>query len=144
MKTDLQKVLSISGEQGLFMYISQARNGMIAESLITKKRSVFGHSSKVSALTDISVYTNADEVSLKEVLTNMKNILGDNDAPSAKASDKDLKAFFAEAIPGYDEDRFYVSHMKKIVGWYNCLKNYASLDFVEDEEADAEDTNENK
>ena len=37
MKTDLQKVLSISGEQGLFTYISQARTGMIAESLLTKK-----------------------------------------------------------------------------------------------------------
>ncbi len=138
MKTDLQKVLSISGEQGLFMYVSQARNGMIAESLITKKRSVFGHSAKVSAITDISVYTHEDEISLKDVLKNMKEILGDQDAPSAKSGDGELKDFFAKAIPGYDEERFYVSHMKKIVGWYNCLKNYASLDFVEEEEAQEE------
>ncbi len=120
------------------MYVSQARNGMIAESLITKKRSVFGHSAKVSAITDISVYTHEDEISLKNVLNNMKEILGDQDAPSAKAADKELKDFFAKAIPGYDEERFYVSHMKKIVGWYNCLKNYASLDFVEEEEAKEE------
>ncbi len=136
MKTDLQKILSISGEQGLFQYISHARNGMIAESLLTKKRSAFGPSAKVSALTDISVYTDEDEINLKDVLKNMKEILGENDAPTAKSSDKELKDFFAKAIPGYDADRFYVSHMKKIVGWYNCLKNYASLDFVEEEEAE--------
>ncbi len=138
MKTDLRKILSISGEQGLFEYVSQARNGMIAESLITKKRTAFGPSAKVSALTDISVYTEEDEINLKDVLKNMKEILGENDAPTAKSSDNELKDFFAKAIPGYDADRFYVSHMKKIVGWYNCLKNHASLDFVEEEEETVE------
>ena len=24
--------------------------------------------------------------------------------------------------------------MKKVVDWYSCLKNYATLDFVQDEE----------
>ena len=42
---------------------------------------------------------------------------------------------FAKAVPNYDEDRFYVSHMKKVVEWYNELKKYASLDFAEEEEA---------
>jgi len=31
-----------------------------------------------------------------------------------------------------------VSHMKKVCEWYNALKNYASLDFVTDEEREAE------
>ena len=49
-----------------------------------------------------------------------------------------LKALFEKALPTYDRDRFYVSHMKKVVDWYNCLKNNASLDFVEPESEDAE------
>ena len=73
MKTDLQKVLSISGEQGLFTYISQARTGMIAESLLTKKRSVFGHTAKVSSLSDIAIYTEEGEMPLKEVFEKIKN-----------------------------------------------------------------------
>ena len=31
----------------------------------------------------------------------------------------------------YDADRFYVSHMKKIIDWYNDLIRFASLDFEE-------------
>ena len=140
MKTDLQKVLSISGEQGLYNYISQARSGMIAESLITKKRSVFGHASKVSSLSDIAIYTEDGEMPLKEVFEKMRAHLGEESAPDAKVDQKVLIKFFSEVVPGYDADRFYPSHMKKVVQWYNILKEYASLDFVEEEEENTQET----
>lgn len=136
MKTDLQKILAITGEQGLFTYVSQARNGMIAESFLTGRRSVFGPHAKVSSLSDISIYTEDGETPLKEVLLKMKAELGDNDAPDAKSDPKVLKAFFDKVLPGYDADRFYPSHMKKVVGWYNLLKKHASLDFEEPESAE--------
>lgn len=139
MKTDLQKVLSISGEQGLFTYISQARTGMIAESLLTKKRSVFGHTAKVSSLSDIAIYTEEGEMPLKEVFEKMKAHLGEDFAPDAKVQQKVLVNFFAEVVPGYDSERFYPSHMKKVVQWYNILKEYASLDFVDDESEQAQE-----
>ena len=68
----------------------------------------------------------------------MKEVLGDADAPSSKSSPEELKALFEKALPTYDRDRFYVSHMKKVVEWYNALKNHASLDFVNPEEEEAE------
>lgn len=139
MKTDLQKILAVTGEQGLFRYVSQARNGMIAESFITGRRKVFGPHAKVSSLSDISIYTEEGETPLKDVLLKMKEILGDDNAPDPKSDEKVLKAFFGKALPGYDEDRFYPSHMKKVVSWYNLLKQYASLDF-EEEEKPAEET----
>lgn len=130
MKTDLSKILSVSGQSGLFLYVSHARNGVIAESLADKKRSAFGMSSKITSLADISIYTDEEEVKLQQVFLNMKEVLGDADAPSAKSSAEELKALFEKALPTYDRDRFYVSHMKKVVEWYNCLKKYASFDFV--------------
>ena len=45
-----------------------------------------------------------------------------------------MKALFAKAVPDYDADRFYVSHMKKVIDWYNELCAHASLDFEEPEE----------
>ena len=135
MKTDLTKILAISGQSGLFLYISQARSGAIVESLADKKRSSFGMSSKITSLADISIYTDEEEVKLQQVFLNMKDVLGEDDAPSAKSSPEELKAFFGKALPTYDRDRFYVSHMKKVVEWYNCLKKYASLDFEELEAA---------
>lgn len=134
MKTDLSKILSISGQSGLFLYVSQSRTGAIVESLADKKRSCFGMSSKITTLADISIYTDGGEVKLKEVLLNMKEVLGDADAPSPKSPAEELKAIFEKALPDYDRERFYVSHMKKVVDWYNNLKKYASFDFVEEEE----------
>ncbi|MBQ5784103.1 MAG: DUF5606 domain-containing protein [Bacteroidales bacterium] len=129
MKTDLRKVLSISGKPGLYLYVSQATQGVIIESIINKSRTCVGLSARMTSLADISIYTEDEEVKLQEVFENMKSVLGENEAPSAKSNPNELKAFFEKALPVYDRDRFYVSHMKKVVEWYNCLKNYASLDF---------------
>ena len=138
MKTDLSKILAVSGQSGLYLYISQARNGAIVEALADKKRSSVGMTSKITSLADISIYTEDEEVKLQQVFLNMKEVLGENDAPSAKSKPEELKALFEKALPTYDRDRFYVSHMKKVVEWYNALKNYASLDFVNPEEEVAE------
>ena len=138
MKTDLSKILAISGQSGLFLYISQARNGAVVEALADKKRSSVGMASKFTSLADISIYTEDEEVKLQQVFLNMKDVLGEENAPSAKSAPEVLKSFFEKALPEYDRDRFYVSHMKKVVEWYNALKNYASLDFV-DLDAEAEE-----
>ena len=139
MKTDLSKILAVSGQSGLFLYISHARNGAIVEALADKKRTSVSMTSKLTSLADISIYTDDEEVKLQQVFLNMKEVLGDADAPSAKSSAEELKALFEKALPAYDRDRFYVSHMKKVVEWYNALKNYASLDFVNPED-EAEET----
>ena len=138
MKTDLTKVLAISGQSGLYLYVSQARNGAIVEALADKKRTSIGMTNKITSLADISIYTDDEEVKLQQVFLNMKDVLGDADAPSAKSSPDELKSLFEKALPAYDRDRFYVSHMKKVVEWYNALKKYASLDFVNPEEESAE------
>ena len=138
MKTDLSKILAISGQSGLYLYVSQARNGAIVEALADKKRTSIGMTNKITSLADISIYTDDEEVKLQQVFLNMKEVLGENDAPSAKSKPEELKALFEKALPAYDRDRFYVSHMKKVVEWYNSLKKYASLDFVNPEEETAE------
>ena len=138
MKTDLSKILAISGQSGLYLYVSQARNGAIVEALADKKRTSIGMTNKITSLADISIYTDDEEVKLQQVFLNMKDVLGDADAPSAKSSPDELKSLFEKALPAYDRDRFYVSHMKKVVDWYNALKNYASLDFVNPDEEAAE------
>lgn len=138
MKTDLAKTLSIRGQHGLFTYIAQSRGGAIVESLEDKKRSNFAASAGITTLEDISIYTEDGEVKLSEVFGKMHEVLGEADAPTAKAADAELKALFEKALPSYDGSRFYVSHMKKVVEWYNCLKKYASLEFMTDEDREAE------
>ena len=138
MKTDLSKILAVSGQSGLYLYISATRSGAVVEALADKQRSAVSASSRITSLADISIYTDEEEVKLQEVFLNMKEVLGDADAPSSKSAPEELKALFEKALPTYDRDRFYVSHMKKVVEWYNALKNHASLDFVNPDEEEAE------
>ena len=138
MKTDLAKTLSIRGQHGLFNYIAQSRSGAIVEAFEDKKRYNFSAGAGITSLADISIYTDEGEVKLQEVFGKMHEVLGEADAPSAKAPEAELKALFEKALPSYDANRFYVSHMKKVSEWYNQLKNYASLEFVTDEEREAE------
>ena len=142
MKTDLSRILSVSGYRGLYLYLAQARNGAIAESLSEKKRVLFDLKSRISTLADIAIFTDEGELRLQQVFEKMHEVLGDAEAPSSKAPADQIKALFEQAVPSYDADRFYISHMKKVVDWYNELKNFASLDFLkegEEQEAAAEE-----
>ena len=134
MKTNLQKILSVSGQAGLFLFINQANSGVIVESLSSKKRSLFGMQSRMTSLSDISIFTTEEELPLQKVLEAMRDYLSSEEAPSAKADPEVLKEFFDKVIPNYDRDRFYVSHMKKVVEWYNQLRSFAYLDFEEKEQ----------
>jgi len=137
MQTDLRKVLSVSGQRGLYMYVAQARNGVIAESLAEKKRVVFSGSSRISTLADIAIFTSEGELRLAEVFTAIKEALGEAEAPTSKASESEIVALFTKAIPDYDSDRFYLSHMRKVLDWYSEIVKYASLDFVKEDEEEA-------
>lgn len=142
MKTDLTKILSISGRRGLYRYVAQARNGIVIEALSTKERSMADTKSHVSAMADISIYTTEGELKLKEVFLKLKEVLGEEKAPSPKSPVEELKGLFAKAVPDYDPDRFYVSHMKKVVDWYNEIHDYASFDFLEEGEEEPEEAGE--
>jgi len=58
----LKDILSISGQSGLFKYISQARNGMIVEALGSGKRMNAFSTMKVNSLKDIAIYTGGEEI----------------------------------------------------------------------------------
>ena len=134
MKTDLSKILTVSGQHGLYLFVAQGRGGIITEALSDKKRTSFALHSKVNTLSDIAIYTSEGEMKLQDVFLALDKSLEGKQAPTSKSSAEALKETFAAAVPDYDADRFYVSHMKKVIDWYNELKEFASLDFVTEEE----------
>ena len=140
MKTDLSKILSVSGKHGLYKFLALSRNNSaIAEALSDGHRTVFDPHSRITTLADIAIYTDEGEFKLKDVFLSINKVLEGKTAPDSKSSDADIKALFEKAVPNYDPDRFYVSHMKKILDWYGELVKYASLDFVEEEEEAAKE-----
>ncbi len=117
--------------------MAQARNGVVVESLADGKRSAADARSRITTLADISIYTNDGEVKLQEVLLKIREAVGEGQAPTSKSDTSVIKSLFAEALPDYDETRFHVSHMKKILDWYGELDKFASFDFS-DPDAEAE------
>ena len=126
----LKGILSISGYPGLFKMVTEAKNSVIVESLLTGKRMPAYSTSKISALADISVFTENGEIQLKEVF---KRLQESGKEISTKASSNEIKAFFGELVPEYDKDRVYVSDMKKIIQWYELLKEKDLLNEPEEE-----------
>lgn len=134
MKTDLTKTLAVSGQSGLYTYLAQSRGGAIVESMVDHKRMTVNLHSRLTALSDVSIYTDEGEMKLRDVFLALSAALAGAAVPTSKSDAKEIQSLFEKAVPTYDRDRFYLSHMKKILDWYNCLVKYASLDFVEEGE----------
>jgi hypothetical protein len=126
---DLKEILSVSGKTGLFKTIAQTKNGVIIESLTDGKRLQAFASDKISSLGEISIFTTDEDLPLREVFRLIREKMGDQSAPDAKTDDKGLKAFFETILPDYDRERVYVSHMRKLVQWYNQLIANGITDF---------------
>ena len=131
----IQKILAISGKPGLFELKVQTRSGFVAESLLDGKKITVGLRSNVSLLSEIAVYTYADEVKLVEIFKAIATKENDGPAMSHKESDTNLKNYFREILPQFDEDRVYASDIKKIINWYNILqpKGFVSLEALNKE-----------
>jgi hypothetical protein len=133
----LKGILAISGQPGLFKMITEVKNSIIVESLLNGKRIPAYSTSKISALADISVFTQTGEIQLKELF---KKIQDSGKTITPKASTNEIKAFFAEILPEYDEDRVYVSDMKKIFQWYQLLNDLNMLTEAEEVKPETEGT----
>ncbi len=110
---------------------------LIVESLTDKKRFPAYGNEKIISLGDIAMYTDTEDVPLKEVLLSMKK--KENGAAVEmdlkKATADDLRDYLAEVLPAFDRDRVYPSDIKKLISWYNLLVKNGMVDFEEVEEA---------
>lgn len=136
----LKNILAITGKPGLYKLVSRGNNMLIVESLLDGKRMPTYARDKIVALSDVSMFTNADDVALSEVLTsagkkeNLKPVALD----VKKASNAELQAWFDQVLPDWDRDRVYPSDIRKLIQWYNILINAGITDFtVKDEEEEA-------
>lgn len=141
MKTiQLKDIMAISGKGGLFKFIAQARNGIVVESLEDNKRHVAPATARVSSLVDIAIFTIDEEVPLADIFFTLYEKTEGKEALSHKSPADELKNYFKELVPEYDEERVYVSDIKKVFQWYNQLKQHDLLEVIEKEEEKQEET----
>ena len=135
----LDKILSISGKPGLYELKARTRAGFVAESLVDGKKMAVGAHNNVSMLSEIAIYTYSEEVPLREVFQKIAEKEDAKETISHKSSKKELENLFSEVLPEYDEDRVYISDIKKVIQWYNLLVKNNVTDFSETEASSEEE-----
>jgi len=140
MKTiEVKDILSISGKGGLFKLVAQARNGIVVESFEDQKRHVAPATARVSSMEDIAIFTEEEDMPLGDVFYKIHQKQDGGETISHKSGNDELKSYFLEILPDYDEDRVYVSDIKKILSWYNILHKHEMLTIIEKEEEGSEE-----
>ena len=134
---DLSKILTIQGKNGLFKLISQGKNNFIVESLEDKRRLPAFQSEGVSTLDNISIYTHDDTVELGKLFQNIYQRQEKQPLEYKDWNEVQMRAYFKEVLPDYDEDRVFISNIKKAYQWYNILlkNDLISIDETTEETA---------
>ena len=132
----LKTILAISGKPGLYRLVSRGNRSLIVETLdeTHKRQPAFG-TDRIISLADIAMYTDEEEVPLRQVLNNIKAKEEGKQVASIdlKSASKDqLFDFMGEVLPSFDRDRVHASDVKKLIQWYNILIQNNITDFDED------------
>ena len=138
---NFKDIASVAGKPGLYRIVSPTHSGVVLEALDEKKtKLVAGMSMRVSVLNDISIYTLTEEGAepLESVMKKIDaNYQGDTGV-DASATDAELRAFLKSVLPEFDQDRVYVSDIKKLNAWYllihkNCPEVFQESSTTEKE-----------
>lgn len=134
-----ERILTISGKPGLYRLLSSGRNMLVVEVVdATKKRMPVHNSDKVVMLDDIAIYTDTEEVPLREVFKKIYEKEGAVLSMDLKlATPEELVEYFESVMPDYDRERVYLTHIKKMYSWYNILVANGIVDFEEPAEEGA-------
>ena len=138
----LKGIISISGMPGLYKVLAQSKSGFIVESLSDKKRLPVASTQRISMLDDISVFTNTEDLPLKDVLMKMKEYSGTGQLADPKESPDKLKSFFLQIVPDFDSERVYASDIKKMINWFHLVKDIVDIEDETETETVAEEKKE--
>lgn len=119
---NLQGIVAVSGKPGLWKALAQNKTGYVLESLDAQKTKLVANLStaKLAALSEITIFGLEDDIRLTDVLERFKTA---SNVPAAKDDGTKLRQFFREVAPDHDEEKVYSSDIKKIISWYQILKD---------------------
>jgi hypothetical protein len=142
---NLDKLVAVTGIQGLFKVVGTRNNGLIIEDLENgKRRFAPVRLHQFSPLGSIAIFTYEDAEPLKNIFDTMYQKKQELPVPSNAESNTALEAYFREILPEYDEDKVKISDIKKVVKWFHFLeaKGYFKQDLPSGESEKASEEEE--
>lgn len=132
--------MAISGKPGLYKLVSRGKMNLIVESVDeTHRRFPVFATDRVTSLSDIAMYTDADDVPLMKILAALRDKEEGREVSIdfRKCKSEELREYFATILPDFDRDRVHDSDIKKLFQWYNILVKNGITDFEEPETEEA-------
>ena len=133
---DYREIVAVTGMGGLYQLKATKNDGAIVRNLDDNTvKFLPARLHTVTPLESIEVYTISDNVRLHEVFLKMKENEGVAKPNIKTANNNDIKAYFKGIFPEFDEERVYVSDMKKMLKWFEVLQKNDMLHFEKVNEA---------
>lgn len=122
----LENIISVSGLSGLHKLLASRSNGLLIEGFDPPKRQfVSARKHQFTPLVSIGIYTYTDVVALDEVLKKVNETESQNPIPDLNSSLDVLRTWFRSIVPEHDEDRVHLNDIRKVIKWYQYLKQHA-------------------
>jgi hypothetical protein len=128
---EYREIVAVTGLSGLYQLMATKSDGAIVKNLADKTtKFISARLHNVTPLESIEVYTTSDNVRLHNVFEKMKDTAATTPIIDHKKADNNaIKAYFKSIFPDFDEERVYVSDMKKMLKWYEILNANNLLNF---------------
>ena len=130
---NLEGILNIAGKPGLFKVVSKGKNTVIVESLNDGKRGPIYSHSQANMLEEIGIYTYDDTKPLSEIFDEIAKKENGEQTISHKSPKNNLINYFREILTDYDQERVYVSDIKRVIQWYNSMQNVGLIELPKKE-----------
>lgn len=129
-----REIVSVTGLSGLYQLLTTKSDGAIVRNIGDKTtKFISARQHNVTPLESIEVYTISDNVRLHYVFQLMMEKEATLPLVDAKTASKEaITNYFKTVFPEFDEERVYVSDMKKMLKWYELLKSNDLLHFEEE------------
>ncbi len=133
-----REIVAVTGIGGLYQLMSTKSDGAIVRNLSDKTtKFIPARVHNVTPIESIEIYTTDENVRLHIILQAMTDNESKTPIVDAKKADNAaIKSYFQTVFPAIDQERVYVSDMKKILKWYQLLKENNLLDFAAYNEAE--------
>ena len=137
---NLEGIINVTGKAGLYKVVSQGKNTVIVESFTDGKKTPLYSHNQANMLEEIGVYTYDDTKPLSEVFDYIAKKEDCKQAISHKSSTNELNTYFREILTDFDEERVYISDIKKVIQWYNVLQKAGLIELPKEKKKVAKKT----
>lgn len=119
---EYSKLVAVTAMPGLFELVSSRKDGAVVRSLDDNKAQfVSSRVHNFTHLESIEIYTVRENINLVDLFTVMEKAGGS--LPDAK-DNAAVKKYFEKVYPDMDFERVYPSDMKKMIKWFESIKNH--------------------